>query len=269
MTSTRYLELTDGRIAYHDTGEGPLVVCVPAMFDIRDEYRFLAPRLVAAGYRVVTFDLRGMGESSATWPEYGSEPTSRDLLALLRHLRAGPALIFGCSVGAAAAVHVAATAPELVRGIVLAGAFVRDAPTTFATRLGTAVLALPGLTRPLTLAYWPRWEPQPPADLKEHLAKLKANFREPGRTAALRGYLKSSHRAAEARLGDVHTPVLTVMGTGDVDFPDPAAEGRWIQQRLGGELLVIDGAGHHPHVEHPERVADAVLAFDSAARKVQ
>ncbi len=66
----------------------------------------------------------------------------------------------------------------------------------------------------------------------------------------------------------MHTPVLVVMGTGDVDFPDPAAEARWIQQRLGGEVLLIDGAGHHPHVEHPGRVAAAVLAFDSATRGV-
>ena len=269
MTVTRYLDLPDGRLAYDDTGDGPLVVCVPAMFDLRSEYRFLAPRLVAASYRVVTLDLRGMGESSAEWPEYGSEPTGRDLLALLRHLDAtttGPALIFGCSIGAAVAVHVAASAPELVRGIVMAGPFVRDAPTTLATRLGGAVLRLPGLTRPLLLGYWPKWEPQPPADLAEHLARLKANLREPGRTKALRGYFTSSHRAAEARLGDVHTAVLVVMGTGDVDFPDPAAEAHWIQQRLGGEVLLIDGAGHHPHVEHPDQVAKAVLAFDRGAQ---
>ncbi len=266
MATTQYLDLPEGRLAYDDTGDGPLVVCVPAMADLRSEYRFLTPRLVAAGYRVVTPDLRGMGQSSVPWPAYGSEPTGRDLVALLRHLDAGPALIFGCSIGAAAAVHIAAGAPELVRGIVLAGPFVRDAPTTLVTRLGAAVLLLPGLTRPLALAYWSKWEPNPPADLKEHLAALKANLREPGRTGALRGYFRSSHRAAEARLGDVRTPVLTIMGTADVDFPDPAAEARWIQGRLGGELLLVEGAGHHPHVEFPDRIAEAVVTFDSARR---
>jgi pimeloyl-ACP methyl ester carboxylesterase len=269
MTITQYLDLPDGRLAYDDTGTGPLVVCVPAMADLRDEYRFLTPALVAAGYRVVALDLRGMGESSARWPEYGSEPTGRDLVALLRHLAAngddaGPALIYGCSVGAAAAIHVAADAPELVRGLVLAGPFVRDAPATLATRIGARVLLLPGLTRPLALAYWPKWEPNPPADLKAHLAKLRANLREPGRTAALRGYFRSSHRAAGARLSQVHTPVLTIMGTADVDFPDPAAEARWIQERLGGELLLVEGAGHHPHVEYPDRIVAAVAAFDTS-----
>src|SRR3982751_6343731 len=165
MTDTRYLDLPDGRLAYEDNGDGPLVVCVPAMADIRAEYRFLTPLLVAAGYRVVAIDLRGMGESSVPWPAYGSEPTGRDLVALLRHLDAGPALIYGCSLGAGAAVHVAAEAPELLRGIVMAGPFVRDAPTTLATRIGGAVLLIPGLTRPLVMGYWPKWEPNAPADL--------------------------------------------------------------------------------------------------------
>jgi len=79
---------------------------------------------------VVTIDLRGHGDSSVGWPAYGSEPTAHDLLALLRHLDAGPALLYGCSVGAAAAVYAAAEAPELVRGLVLAGAFVRSPKLT-------------------------------------------------------------------------------------------------------------------------------------------
>ena len=59
-----------GKIAYDDTGSGPLVVCAPSMGDVRGEYRFLAPQLVAAGYRVITMDLRGLGESSTHWPDF-------------------------------------------------------------------------------------------------------------------------------------------------------------------------------------------------------
>ena len=62
------------------------------------------PLLVEAGLRVVTVDQRGMGASSATWPEYGSTPLALDLIALIRHLDAGPAIIYGTSNGAAAGV---------------------------------------------------------------------------------------------------------------------------------------------------------------------
>lgn len=70
-----------------------------------------------------------------------------------------------------------------------------------------------------------------------------------------------SHAESEARLDRVQAPVLVIMGTGDIDWPDPAAEARWVAQRLNGEVVLLDGAGHHPHVEYPEKVADAVTAF--------
>ena len=126
MPVTKFLDVPGGRIAYDDTGEGPLIVCTPAMLDLRSELRFLVPLLVRAGFRVVTLDQRGMGETTGPWPEYGSTPLAHDLMALIRHLDAGPAIIYGTSNGAAAGVYVAAEAPELVRGLVLVAPFVRD-----------------------------------------------------------------------------------------------------------------------------------------------
>ena len=50
--TTSYLDRGEGRIAYDVQGSGPLVVCAPGMGDLRSVYRFFAPALVAAGYRV-------------------------------------------------------------------------------------------------------------------------------------------------------------------------------------------------------------------------
>lgn len=261
MSETRHLDLPGGRLAYDDSGDGPLVVCLPSMLDLRSQFRFLRPLLLDAGYRVVTVDQRGMGETSARWPEYGSTPLAHDLLALLRHLDAGPALVYGCSNGAAAAVWVAAEAPGLVGGLVLAAPFVRDGKAGLAQKLTIALMRVPGLALPLYLSYYPKWEPKPPADFAEHKAKLKANFEEPGRGRVIAEYLSMSHAEAEARLDRVQAPTLVIMGTGDIDWPDPAAEAEWVGRRLNGEVVLLDGAGHHPHVEFPEKVAEAVTAF--------
>ncbi|MFO7549180.1 MAG: hypothetical protein R6X29_09975, partial [Acidimicrobiia bacterium] len=62
---------TTRRLAHDDSGgDGPLVVLLPGAGDLRSEHRFLAPPLVAAGYRVVTADLPGHGESP-TATSYG------------------------------------------------------------------------------------------------------------------------------------------------------------------------------------------------------
>ena len=59
--------------------------------------------------------------------------------------------------------------------------------------------------------------------------------------------------------------MLVVMGERDPDFADAPAEGRWIADRLGGELLLVPGAGHYPHVEDPQRVNPVVLEFATRA----
>src|SRR5262252_9659982 len=120
---TEFLDVADGRIAYDVTGEGPLVVLSHCMGDRRQVYRFLAPKLAQAGYRVASADLRGHGESSMGWKSVtGTEAITRtdiagDLLALIRHL-GGPAVIVGHSISGGAATVAAAKQPDLVSGIV-------------------------------------------------------------------------------------------------------------------------------------------------------
>jgi pimeloyl-ACP methyl ester carboxylesterase len=262
MSATKFLDLPGGRLAYDDTGTGPLIVCIPAMLDLRSELRFLTPLLVKAGFRVVTFDQRGMGETDAAWPAYGSTPMAHDLIALLRHLDAGPALIYGTSNGSAAAVYAAAEAPDLIKGLVLAAPFVRDGEPPLLARAFMAIMRIPGLARPLYLSYFPKWEPNRPADFDEHKAKLAANLAEPARRGIVKTYMtQQTHAEAEARLSKVRAPALVIMGTGDPDWPDPVAEGRWVAGQLSAELVLLDGAGHHPHTEFPEKIADAVVAF--------
>ena len=68
---TQYFERPDGRLAYDDSGgSGELVLMLPGIAALRSEYRYLAPQLSQAGYRAVTVDLRGQGESSVPWKSY-------------------------------------------------------------------------------------------------------------------------------------------------------------------------------------------------------
>ena len=56
----RFFKRPEGTIAYDDSqGDGQMVIMWPGMGALRSEYRYLAPALVEAGYRVVTADLRG------------------------------------------------------------------------------------------------------------------------------------------------------------------------------------------------------------------
>jgi pimeloyl-ACP methyl ester carboxylesterase len=111
--SISYLTRAEVRLGYDVAGVGALVVLVPGMGDLRAGYRFLAPALREAGYRVACTDLRGHGDSDATFPSYGDEETAADVTALVEEL-GGPAVIVGNSMAAGSAVIVAAQRPTSV-----------------------------------------------------------------------------------------------------------------------------------------------------------
>ena len=112
---TEHLSLAGGTLAYDVIGDGPLVVLAHGIGDSRHSYRFVAPALAAAGYRVASVDLRGCGESSATWDGYSRTDIGGDLVALVRHL-GGPAVVVGHSIGGGAATVAAeiVAAPPLI-----------------------------------------------------------------------------------------------------------------------------------------------------------
>ncbi len=268
--TTRQLERPDGRLAYDDAGEGPAVVMLPGLGDLRQQYRFLAPELLAAGYRTVAVDLRGHGESSTGWPDYGSEAAGHDLVALLDTLNAGPAVVIGNSFGAAPAVWAAAERPDLVAGLVLIGPFVRDHPMSPLMRTTLRLMSTgPWKVRAWGWFYDTLYPTEKPADHAAHRRAMLTNLAEPGRFEALRAMMFRSDAAIEARLSAVRAPVLVVMGSADPDFPDPAEEARDIAAALtsasSAEIAMIDGAGHYPHVEMPDATAARIARFVSDA----
>ncbi len=269
---TEYLAVDGGTLAYDVSGTGPLVVLAHGMGDNRAAYRFLAPTLVAAGYRVAALDLRGCGESTASWPTYTRTAIAGDLLALVTHLGGGPAVLVGHSLSGGAVTIAAAQAPELVAGIVELAPFTR----TQAMRLRDLSVSRyrKGMTRLLLTAalgsvtWWHKYldlaYPGPrPADWDAQLRANATNLREPGRMRAMRRMAGPATDAGE-QLANVRCPVLVVEGSLDPDWADPRAEGEAIVAAIPDALArleVVDGAGHYPHTQFPDETAALVLSF--------
>ena len=261
---TEYLQRPEGRIAYDLTGAGPLVVCLPGMGELRSVYRFTVPALVAAGYRVATMDLRGHGDSDATFSRYDDVAAGEDALALIEHL-GGPALLVGNSMGAGAAVWAAAERPELVTGLGLLGPFVRNPPTSRGMVALFRILMAPLWARLAWTAYLPSLYPgRKPEDFEEHRRAIGDSMRRPGYARAFSRTTHTSHAPVEARLPEVRQRALVVMGERDPDFRDAGAEARWIAERLRAEVVLVPDAGHYPQVERPDVVNPALVDFCSS-----
>jgi pimeloyl-ACP methyl ester carboxylesterase len=260
-TKTGLVAANGGKIAYSDEGSGPLVVLSPGMGDLRSSYRFQIPALVNAGYRAVSVDLRGHGDSDTTFATYGDESTSEDLADVITYFES-PAVIVGNSMSAGAAVITAARHPELVSGLVLVGPFVRDLKSSAIQKLMLSVM----MAKPLVVTSWNSYLPklfagQKPADFTTYRQSVKEAMARPGYKEAFAATVKTSHQEAEALLPRVSVPTMVIMGEQDPDFPDAAQEARWIGEQLQARVEMISDAGHYPHAQQADVVNALLVDF--------
>jgi pimeloyl-ACP methyl ester carboxylesterase len=270
---TEFLDIKGGRIAYDVTGEGPLIVLSHGIGDRRQVFRFLAPELVRAGFRVAAADMRGHGESSmGDWKSISRTGVAGDLVALIRHL-GGPAVIVGQSLSGGAATIAAATAPDLVSGIVEIGPFTRKvqySPSGMVRirRYRRGSLLMMGVMMLRSLDMWMGYlnvaYPEKPADYAAYMAALRAKLSEPGRMAEFLKTMKTSPADAGDALPRISCPALVIMGDEDPDWADPRAEAEGIVAEMPaglGTVAMIKGAGHYPHAQCPDEVAALTTSF--------
>lgn len=267
---TLFAARSDGRIAYDSLGssERAPLLCAPSLGDTRAEFRKLAPLLVARGYRVLTQDLRGHGESDASFASYDANALADDTIAVMDHARIDRAVLVGCSVSGGSAIVTAARHPDRVAGLVLLAPFSRKirGEALLGWLMG-ALFAGPWAASVWGAYYRSLYKRTAPEDLDAHIDVLRAMLREPARRRALVQTIRGSKKVVEDLRSHVQAPTEIVMGGADPDFGDPASEGKTLADAIGAHArcTVLDGLGHYPHVEDPE----AVLArIDALARVI-
>ena len=278
---TRYLDRPGGRLAYtldvrtraHDV-TAPLIVLSPGMGDLRGAFRDVVEPLVAQGFRVACADLRGHGESDATFDEYSVPSVADDLAALIEDL-GGPAALVGHSVSAGAAAVVAAHRPDLVRSLVLLDPHLHAAGGWFLPLAARAMTQ--AIRRPVGAALWAGYYTSlnkgRRADwFTDHLAAVRASLRDGPHLVAfgrLARTLVATHTPLP--LDRVLAPTLVVHGALDPEFPDPAAELAAAVAGLDGSAASVSGllvpeAGHYPHTQRPDVLVPALLEHLAHAR---
>ncbi len=265
--------LVDGvRLAYRDRGEGEPVVFVHGTPSLSFEWRDVVPRVEQAGYRVITYDLLGFGDSERPVDRDTSVGAQTELLAaLLDTLGVDRANLITHDIGGAIGQRMAILHPEQVRRLMLIDSVSYDSwpSETWREIIQNGLddlAALPEkefektLTRQLSMTV---------ARSGHMTDDILDAFLAPHRSAVgrasfvehqVRHYDSTYTEEIAGRLGEITQPVRILWGQEDQWQPTSYAE-RLAKDIPHSELITVSGAGHFVMEDDPDRVAHEVLDF--------
>lgn len=256
-----------GRLHIEDRGSGRPVVLLHGHGAALGTFAKLAPRLVAAGHRVVAIDQRGFGLSSAIPDAFDFLGVLDDTAAVLEALDLRDAIIVGHSTGGMVALGLALHHPEVVnqrvRGLVLLNSTARLPADDRRNRALVAAMDWPVLER---LSRHPR----------HGVVLTRGNFGvgphrqdvEAARLIGLESPVASRRGFSRRLLGtdltaelpNVQVPVLAIGGSADriVAARESMRLGRLLPN---ARVHIFDGAGHMLPMERAAAVSDLIVDF--------
>jgi pimeloyl-ACP methyl ester carboxylesterase len=280
-------EIAANGLRFHaaTAGDGPLMVLLHGFPENWWAWRHQLVSFADAGYRVVALDLRGYGASDHTPRGYDMPSLVSDVATVIRSLGSADAFVVGHAVGGAIAWSLAATQPKLVRRLVAVSA-------PHPRRLRKAVMTDPAQlsASAFSLSFQSPWAPErilvrndarrvdellhrwaAPGWPDEPTSAFYRRAMQVGNTAYcameyFRWAVRSAPRPdgiryASTMRAPIGVPVLQLHGSADTCVLPSSAQG-------SGEFVVapyrwrlLDGVGHFPHEEAPERFDAEVLAW--------
>jgi pimeloyl-ACP methyl ester carboxylesterase/predicted glycosyltransferase len=273
-----YVDDDGVKVGYEVFGtSGPTVLAVPPWTIVHSRLWKLQTAYLADHFRVVTFDRPGNGRSSR--PDdpraYGVAAVTRQAVAVMDATDTDRAVLLTLSQGTQDALSLAAEQPDRVRGAVFVGAALTLEPLHPGRDAAVARFFDPAPEDPdgwerLNADFWLRRY----GDFVEFF--FDECFPEPHSTKQHEDCIGwAGETTAETLLVDaidIPTPeqveevasrvrVPTLFIHGDDDRISPLARAERLAASTGGDLVVLEGAGHLPVARDPVRVNLLVRAF--------
>jgi pimeloyl-ACP methyl ester carboxylesterase len=269
LMTTGFLDVPGGRLAYVDEGAGPPIVLLHAGIANLRSWDAIVPFLVAPGYRVVRYDLRGFGETVTDAVSFSNRA---DVIALLDALGIGRAALVGNSLGGVVAFDTAVEFPERFVAVIGVAAGLGGYESTVASpeeiatyeALDALEFAEPqdvpaiadGMVR-----FWVDGLGQSPdrvpSAIREAIREQQTDILRPDR---INGEPIPLDPRAEARLSALTMPILAVAGM--LDGSEMTDTARHLEATAPNARAVIwDDVAHMIGMEQPERLATLIDEF--------
>lgn len=258
-----FAKIYNFRMAYDDRGEGPAIILIHGFPLCRAMWQEQAEPLTAAGYRVITPDLRGFGESEVTKGGYGMNQLADDVAALMDHLGIGQAVVGGMSMGGYVLHALLDRHPEkLTAAIFIVTRSVADIAEAKGKRTALAGQVEAGKTEAPAETFEPILFTDKTINERDDLVREVRGWMLDTAPVALTGALAGMRDRKDylAELPHFKLPAL-VIGA-ELDSCIPPDNARATAEGLpNARLAIIPGAGHMANMEEPTAFNAALLGF--------
>jgi 3-oxoadipate enol-lactonase len=240
-------------INYKLEGDGPeTIVLVNGLADDLETWAFQMDDLLGAGYRVLRFDNRGVGQTTKPEGPYTSRMLADDAKALVDELGLREFHLMGVSMGGMISQEYAITYGADLRTLTLACTYA--APGPFCSRMFAMwhdmapVNGVPFIMRDVTLwAFTVPFFEEREDEAKEFEAEMAAM------DLPVEAYLAQLNviqtHDTTGRMGGISVPTLVLCGEGDILIPVRLSK-RLLDEIPGSEFATSTG-GHACMWEHP------------------
>jgi pimeloyl-ACP methyl ester carboxylesterase len=271
---TREIVLHGDRISYRIAGQGPVILLIHGIAGTAATWTAVQERL-AERFTTIAPDMPGHGVSDKPAGDYSLgnlASTLRDLLVALGHERA---TLVGHSLGGGVAMQFSYQFPAQTERLILvsSGGLGRDvnlilraaclpgADLFLATVAGPLAAAGSSIGRALGRVGW-----RPAPDIQEVASGFASLADTSTRTAFLHtlrsvvGTTGQRVNASNRLYLAAEMPTLLIWGENDPIIPAHHAQSAH-ERMPGSRLVTFAGSGHMPHLDEPNRFANALLDF--------
>jgi 3-oxoadipate enol-lactonase len=255
--------VNDIEINYRLEGDGPeTIVLVNGLADDLETWVLQMDDLLAAGYRVLRFDNRGIGASSKPAGPYSTAMFAADTKALVDELGITGFHLMGVSMGGMIAQEYALAYPSDLVSVTFGCTYA--APGPFCSRMFSMwqdmapVLGVPFIMRDVTLwAFTTGFFEQRPDEAAEFETAMR--YMDQPVHAYLAQLAAIQTHDTTGRLSQITTPALVLAGEEDILIP--VSLSRRLHEGVAGSAWATTPGGHACIWEHPAPFNQVFLDF--------
>jgi pimeloyl-ACP methyl ester carboxylesterase len=260
---TKKIRVDDIEMAYKMVGKGSPILLINGYSAPLD---FWDPTLVerlASNHTVITFDNRGVGNTTVGNKKFSIPQFAQDTSKLLDALKIKKADIIGWSMGGMIAQELALSNPEKVGKLIIYASTcggnqsVPPSPEVLKVFSNQSGSTMERLQKFLPLLFPDQWRHDNPNFL-DHLPK--SSEQTPINTLNKQIEAITNWTGTCNRLGNITQPTMVLVGTDDV-LTAPANSILITEKIPAAWLIQIKGGGHAMMMQYPEKFSNIVDTF--------